>query len=223
MRVRSWWVLAPVVGAWQSPERRRLLCHALATAPAPLAKTLDDACHLATLRAPMFTLLGTDPHSLARRGRLVTPHGVIETPVFMPVGTQGSVKTVSPDELVALGAQVILGNTYHLAVRPGMDVMRDAGGLHAFANWPHPILTDSGGFQVFSLGKAAKDQGGRRALSEPRGWLAHGARSRVRHGDPGRAGLGHRHALRRMSAASLRAGVRLQEPRPHPALGAAMP
>jgi queuine tRNA-ribosyltransferase len=76
---------------------------------------------------------------------------VIETPVFMPVGTQGSVKTVSPDELVALGAQVILGNTYHLAVRPGMEVMRGAGGLHAFANWPHPILTDSGGFQVFSL------------------------------------------------------------------------
>jgi queuine tRNA-ribosyltransferase len=104
----------------------------------------------------MFTLLGTDPHSLARRGRLVTPHGVIETPVFMPVGTQGSVKTVSPDELVALGAQVILGNTYHLAVRPGMDVMRAAGGLHAFANWPHPILTDSGGFQVFSLGKLRK-------------------------------------------------------------------
>src|SRR6187401_1482609 len=106
----------------------------------------------------MFTLLGTDPHSLARRGRLVTPHGVIETPVFMPVGTQGSVKTVSPDELVAVGAQVILGNTYHLAVRPGMDVMRAAGGLHAFANWPHPILTDSGGFQVFSLATIRKIQ-----------------------------------------------------------------
>jgi queuine tRNA-ribosyltransferase len=74
----------------------------------------------------------------------------------MPVGTQGSVKTVSPDELVALEAQVILGNTYHLAVRPGMEVMRAAGGLHAFANWPHPILTDSGGFQVFSLGKLRK-------------------------------------------------------------------
>ena len=104
----------------------------------------------------MFTLLGTDPHSLARRGRLVTPHGVIETPVFMPVGTQGSVKTVHPNELVALNAQIILGNTYHLAVRPGMEVMREAGGLHAFANWQHPILTDSGGFQVFSLGKLRK-------------------------------------------------------------------
>jgi queuine tRNA-ribosyltransferase len=104
----------------------------------------------------MFTLLQTDSQSLARRGRLVTPHGTIETPVFMPVGTQGSVKTVSPDELVALDAQIILGNTYHLAVRPGMEVMEAAGGLHSFANWPHPILTDSGGFQVFSLGKLRK-------------------------------------------------------------------
>jgi len=104
----------------------------------------------------MFTLLQTDTQTLARRGRLETPHGVIETPVFMPVGTQGSVKTVSPDELRALDAQIILGNTYHLAVRPGMEVMREAGGLHAFANWPHPILTDSGGFQVFSLGKLRK-------------------------------------------------------------------
>ncbi len=104
----------------------------------------------------MFTLLQTDPQSLARRGRLVTPHGVIETPVFMPVGTQGSVKAVHPDELRSLGAQIILGNTYHLAVRPGMEVMKEAGGLHAFANWPHPILTDSGGYQVFSLGKLRK-------------------------------------------------------------------
>jgi queuine tRNA-ribosyltransferase len=104
----------------------------------------------------MFTLLGSDPHSLARRGRLVTPHGVIETPIFMPVGTQGSVKTVHPAELKALDAQIILGNTYHLAVRPGMDIMRAAGGLHQFANWDRPILTDSGGFQVFSLGKIRK-------------------------------------------------------------------
>ena len=104
----------------------------------------------------MFTLLSTDPHSLARRGRLVTPHGVIETPIFMPVGTQGSVKTVHPLELEALGAQIILGNTYHLAVRPGVEIVKEAGGLHAFANWQHPILTDSGGFQVFSLGKIRK-------------------------------------------------------------------
>jgi len=104
----------------------------------------------------MFTLLGTDPDSLARRGRLVTRHGTIETPIFMPVGTQGTVKSVSPDELTALHAQIILGNTYHLFIRPGMDVIRHFGGLHEFMQWNGPILTDSGGFQVFSLAKLRK-------------------------------------------------------------------
>ncbi len=108
------------------------------------------------MRAPMFTLLATDPQSQARRGRLVTPHGVVETPIFMPVGTQATVKTVHPAELNQIGAQIILGNTYHLAVRPGMEIMREAGGLHKFSNWHGPILTDSGGFQVFSLGKLRK-------------------------------------------------------------------
>ncbi len=88
-----------------------------------------------------------------RLGRLSTAHGVIETPVFMPVGTQGSVKTMSPEELVRLNAQVILGNTYHLNLRPGLDVIRKVGGLHRFMGWDGPILTDSGGFQVFSLAK----------------------------------------------------------------------
>jgi queuine tRNA-ribosyltransferase len=104
----------------------------------------------------MFTLLQTDPHSRARRGRLQLPHGVVETPVFMPVGTQGAVKAVSPDELESLGAQIILGNTYHLNLRPGCDVLRNFGGLHAFAAWNRPLLTDSGGFQVFSLAKLRK-------------------------------------------------------------------
>lgn len=104
----------------------------------------------------MFELLATDPKSAARRGRLHTPHGVIETPIFMPVGTQGSVKAVHPQELDAIGAQVILGNTYHLFVRPGLDIIRGAGGLHGFANWQRPILTDSGGFQVFSLARLRK-------------------------------------------------------------------
>ncbi len=103
-----------------------------------------------------FELLATDPKTAARRGRLHTPHGTIETPIFMPVGTQGTVKSVHPVELNAIGAQVILGNTYHLFVRPGMEVMREAGGLHKFANWDKPILTDSGGFQVFSLAKIRK-------------------------------------------------------------------
>ncbi|MDQ3624014.1 MAG: tRNA guanosine(34) transglycosylase Tgt [Verrucomicrobiota bacterium] len=101
----------------------------------------------------MFELLQTDPRSKARRGRLTTAHGVIETPVFMPVGTQATVKAVSPDELRELRAQIILGNTYHLFVRPGMDVLRHFGGLHRFMAWGGPILTDSGGYQVFSLAK----------------------------------------------------------------------
>ena len=104
----------------------------------------------------MFELLRVDPHSLARRGRLTTNHGVIETPVFMPVGTQGTVKSLSPGELHELGAQIILGNTYHLFLRPGLEVIGAFGGLHAFSSWDAPILTDSGGFQVFSLSKLRK-------------------------------------------------------------------
>src|SRR5947207_709347 len=104
----------------------------------------------------MFDLLSTDRRSKARRGRLTTGHGVIETPAFMPVGTQGSVKAVSPRELRELEAQIILGNTYHLFVRPGLEVIRVCGGLHRFMNWDGPILTDSGGYQIFSLAKLRK-------------------------------------------------------------------
>ena len=104
----------------------------------------------------MFDLLTTDPRSKARRGRLTTAHGVIETPAFIPVGTQASVKAVSPRELRELEAQIILGNTYHLFVRPGIEVIRDFGGLHKFMNWNGPILTDSGGYQIFSLAKLRK-------------------------------------------------------------------
>src|SRR6266478_5357683 len=104
----------------------------------------------------MFDLLATDPRSKARRGRLTTAHGVIEAPTFIPVGTQGSVKAVSPRELCELDAQIILGNTYHLFVRPGIDVIRHFGGLHKFMNWNGPILTDSGGYQIFSLAKLRK-------------------------------------------------------------------
>ncbi len=104
----------------------------------------------------MFKLLVNDSSSKARRGQLVTAHGVIETPIFMPVGTQGTVKAVSPRELRELKAQIILGNTYHLFIRPGMNVMEHFGGLHEFMRWDGPILTDSGGFQVFSLAKLRK-------------------------------------------------------------------
>ncbi len=103
-----------------------------------------------------FELLKKDNSSKARRGRLTTTHGAIETPVFMPVGTQASVKAVSPRELRELKAQIILGNTYHLFVRPGMDVIRHFGGLHRFMCWDGPILTDSGGYQIFSLAKLRK-------------------------------------------------------------------
>ena len=103
-----------------------------------------------------FEVLHCDPGSRARRGRLHTAHGVIETPVFMPVGTQGSVKAITPEELHGFGAEVILGNAYHLLVRPGMDVIQACGGLHKFMAWDRAILTDSGGYQIFSLGKLRK-------------------------------------------------------------------
>ena len=103
-----------------------------------------------------FELLATDRHSKARRGCLTTAHGAIDTPAFMPVGTQGSVKGVSPRELRELNAQIVLGNTYHLFVRPGLDVIKHFGGLHNFMNWDGPILTDSGGYQIFSLAKLRK-------------------------------------------------------------------
>ena len=104
----------------------------------------------------MFELLAYDRESKARRARLTTAHGIIDTPAFMPVGTQGSVKGVSPRELRELDAQIILGNTYHLFVRPGLDVIKHFGGLHNFMNWDGPILTDSGGYQIFSLAKLRK-------------------------------------------------------------------
>jgi queuine tRNA-ribosyltransferase len=101
------------------------------------------------MTALTFDLLATD--GPARRGRLRTPHGPVETPVFMPVGTQATVKGLLPRQVEAVGAQIILGNTYHLALRPGGDLIAELGGLHRFMGWSRPILTDSGGFQVFSL------------------------------------------------------------------------
>lgn len=103
-----------------------------------------------------FEIIGGDQSSRARLGALHTPHGDIHTPTFMPVGTRGSVKAMSPDEVAALGAEIILGNTYHLFLRPGMEIVRGAGGLHEFSGWKRPILTDSGGFQVFSLASLRK-------------------------------------------------------------------
>ena len=109
-----------------------------------------------------FDLLHTEGQ--ARRGRLTLNHGVVETPVFMPVGTYGTVKGVLPASLEAMGAQIILGNTFHLWLRPGLDVLKQFGGLHRFESWPRPILTDSGGFQVWSLGSS--DGTGRKISEE---------------------------------------------------------
>ena len=103
-----------------------------------------------------FTLESTDPKSGARAGSFETPHGPVQTPVFMPVGTQATVKALSPAELVGCGSSCILANTYHLHLRPGDELIREAGGLHAFTTWKRAMLTDSGGFQVFSLRDISK-------------------------------------------------------------------
>src|SRR5690349_18902713 len=98
-----------------------------------------------------YELIRADPDSRARLGRVTTRHGTYDTPAFMPVGTQGTIKGVLPDHVAATGAQIILANTYHLMLRPGEQVVAELGDLHRFMGWPGPILTDSGGFQVFSL------------------------------------------------------------------------
>ena len=108
------------------------------------------------MAAVTYELIKKDSRTKARRGRVNTPHGPIETPVFMPVGPAGTVKAMKPEEVRDMGAQIILGNTYHLYLRPGHEVVKAAGGLHKFMNWERAILTDSGGFQVFSLGAMRK-------------------------------------------------------------------
>src|SRR5882724_12610303 len=100
-----------------------------------------------------FTVIRKDPDTNARLGRLVTAHGAVETPCFMPVGTQGTVKAMLPRDLREIGCQILLGNTYHLFLRPGHELIRALGGLHRFMGWDGPLLTDSGGFQVWSLAK----------------------------------------------------------------------
>lgn len=103
-----------------------------------------------------FHITKNDKETKARAGFIETAHGVIETPVFMPVGTRGVVKTLTPQHLLDIGAQIILGNAFHLMLRPGIEVIQKAGGLHRFMQWPRPILTDSGGYQIFSLSKLSK-------------------------------------------------------------------
>ena len=158
-----------------------------------------------------YELVAEDPHTGARAGLLHTPHGIFKTPMFMPVGTQATVKTVTPEELHEMGAQFILGNTYHLFLRPGTELIREAGGLHTFMNWDGGILTDSGGFQVFSLGamrkikeevpgiqprRHAQDQRRRRLFPLPHRRLHAVPVSGSRHKGAGRSGQRYRHGLR---------------------------
>lgn len=108
------------------------------------------------MEALKFKIIKTDEKTRARRGKITLPHGDVETPIFMPVGTEATVKAMKPEDVMANGAEIILSNTYHLYLRPGAEIINEAGGLHKFMNWNKPILTDSGGFQVFSLGKFRK-------------------------------------------------------------------
>ncbi|HET8626243.1 MAG TPA: tRNA guanosine(34) transglycosylase Tgt, partial [Thermomicrobiales bacterium] len=125
------------------------------------------AARLAPHAACRFEIEARLPGAGGRAGRLALPHGVVETPAFMVVGTQATVKSLTPDELRALGAQMVLGNAYHLYLRPGADVVAEFGGLHGFMGWDGPILTDSGGFQVFSLGFALEHGVGKIAKTFP--------------------------------------------------------
>ena len=103
-----------------------------------------------------FKIIYKDKTSKARLGKLITSHGEFNTPIFMPVGTQATVKALSPEELINIGAEVVLCNAYHLALRPGVEIIKEAGGLHKFMHWDRPILTDSGGYQIFSLADLRK-------------------------------------------------------------------
>lgn len=129
-------------------KRTNFICE-YGSLPSFIVITLYPFCHP---RINMkFSVLSTDRHSAARCGVLSTSHGDIPTPIFMPVGTRASVKSVEPNELKALDAKIILANTYHLYLKPGNDILFKAGGVHRFMNWDGPLLTDSGGYQVYSL------------------------------------------------------------------------
>ena len=168
-----------------------------------------------------FEILARD--GKARRGRLKTAHGVVNTPAFMPVGTAGTVKAMLPESVAATGAEIVLGNTYHLMLRPGADRVAALGGLHKFMNWPGPILTDSGGFQVMSLSDLRKigEQGVDIPLPSRRQQTS--AHPGTERRDPGQARCRHHHVLRRMHALSRHRGTGGQLDAAFHALGKALP
>ena len=167
-----------------------------------------------------FHVSGRD--GAARTGEIRMPRGVIRTPAFMPVGTAATVKGMYPEQVRALGADVVLGNTYHLMLRPGAERIARLGGLHKFMNWPHPILTDSGGFQVMSLAQSAQADGGGRHLPVAYRRLQAHAVARALGRNPEPARLRHRHAARRMRLAALRGQGRGEGDAAVAALGGAL-
>ena len=170
-----------------------------------------------------FTFTVTKTDGAARTGEIRMPRGVIRTPAFMPVGTAGTVKAMYPDQVKALGADIVLGNTYHLMLRPGAERVARLGGLHQFMNWPYPILTDSGGFQVMSLAPLRKiDETGVTFQSHIDG-STHRADARALDRDPGPARLRHPDAARRMREAAVPGRGRREGDAPVPALGGALP
>ena len=173
--------------------------------------------------APMFELLKTDTPTKARLGRLTTAHGVVDTPVFMPVGTQGSVKALDPRELREMGTQIILGNTYHLNIRPGLDIIRAAGGLHRFMNWDAADPDRQRRLPGVQPGEDPQDQGARRRVPLAPGRLAAVSRAEGSDGHPARARLGHRDGVRRLPAAHQHAARVARRGRAHHALGGGMP
>lgn len=138
---------SPFLNNQESKSRGRQL--------ASLPLSFTDSVKIFPVKKTNFQILKKDPQSRARAGVFKTSHGLVETPVFMPVGTQATVKSLTPEDLIELGAQIILNNTYHLYLRPGTEVIAKFGGVHKFQHWDGPILTDSGGFQVFSLGRGS--------------------------------------------------------------------
>ncbi len=165
-----------------------------------------------------FELLATDRATRARRGRLHTPHGLIETPIFMPVGTHGALKAMTTAQVAETGAQIILANTYHLHLKPGEQLVAKAGGLHRFMAWERPILTDSGGFQVFSLPKKEITEDGR--VLRPRGQRRTDLpRAAGGDGDPEPARRRHHHGLRRVHPLPGHPRLRGQIGQKDPALG----
>ena len=169
----------------------------------------------------MFELLKTDASSKARLGRLTTTHGVVDTPVFMSVGTQGSVKAIDPRELREMGTQIILGNTYHLNIRPGLDIIRAAGGLHRFINWPRPDPDRQRRVPGVQPGDDPQDPGARRRVPLAPGRLAALPRAQGGDGHPEHARLGHRDGVRRLPAAHQHAARAARRRRAHDALGRA--